>query len=74
MTKPEFKFKIVTGHRYLGGFVGETDALHEWLDEKIKKWKHAVDQLTHAAKSVPQAAYAAMQKSLQAKWQLGSKS
>ncbi len=48
----DFGFTIVSGHRYVGGFVGKEEArLPGWLEEKIEEWEFAIDQLTHAAKS-----------------------
>ena len=27
--------RVVTGHRYLGGFIGDAEAEREWLKEKV---------------------------------------
>jgi hypothetical protein len=62
-------FKVRTGNRYLGGFVGEDEALNEWLAEKTEFWEEAVTDLTSVAKVFPQAAYSDLQKSLQQEWQ-----
>ena len=62
-------FKVVTGSRYLGGFVGEDAAMSTWLEKKLTGWKEAVNELAYAAKTIPQAAYCGLQKSLQAGWQ-----
>jgi hypothetical protein len=70
--KHEFKdlgFKVVTGTRYLGGFIGENEAFNEWIETKTENWEHAVTQLAAAAKDFPQSAYAGLQKSLQQEWQ-----
>jgi hypothetical protein len=66
---PEFQFEVRTGHRYLGGFIGEDDALREWLREKPKHWEEAVADLATVAPNFPQTAYAGLQKSLQQEWQ-----
>ena len=50
--------QIVTGIRYLGGFVEEREAEESWIQEKIDGW--AESDHKH-----PQSAYAGMQKSLQ---------
>ena len=30
------RIKVVTGHRYLGGYIGDKDVEGRWLAEKIK--------------------------------------
>ena len=30
---------VVTGHRYLGGFLGDVAAEREWLEKKVQGWK-----------------------------------
>ena len=62
-------FKLKTGDRYLGGFVGEAPARDEWLKNLISKWASAVQELALVASSYPQTAYAGLQKSLQQEWQ-----
>ena len=62
-------FKDTTGNRYLGGFIGEDEALNEWLAEKTEFWEEAVTDLTSVTKVFPQAAYSGLQKSLQQEWQ-----
>ena len=62
-------FKVRTGNRYLGGFIGEDEALNEWRAEKTKFWEEAVTDLTSVTQVFPQAAYCGLQKSLQQEWQ-----
>jgi hypothetical protein len=63
-------FKVKTGNRYLGGFIGKDEqALNEWLGEKTKFWTEAVTDLTSVTQALPQAAYSGLQKSLQQEWQ-----
>jgi len=62
-------FKVTTGHRYLGGFIGEKEALQEWIEELTKNWSQAVADLASVAKAYPQTTYAGLQKSLQQEWQ-----
>ena len=58
-------FKIVTGYRYLGGFVGESQKQTLFIQDRIKNWIAGVDDLARAAVKYPQTAYAGLQKSLQ---------
>ena len=62
-------FKIVTGYRYLGGFVGEPQKQTLFIQDRIKNWIAGVDDLARAAVKYPQTAYAGLQKSLQQEWQ-----
>ena len=57
--------RVVTGHRYLGGFVGDVDAERDWLREKMQGWSESVQVLAMVAHKHPQSAYAGLQKSLQ---------
>ena len=59
---------MVTGYRYLGGFIGDTEAEREWLKEKVQGWKELVSVLAGVAQKHPQSAYAGLQKSLQQEW------
>ena len=57
--------RVVTGHHYLGGFVGDADAEREWLKEKVQGWKESVNVLAGISHKYPKSAYAGLQKSLQ---------
>ena len=57
--------RAMTGHRYLGGFIGDVEAERDWLREKIRGWSELVKVLAGVAYKYPQSAYAGMQKSLQ---------
>jgi hypothetical protein len=61
----DLDFKITTGYRYLGAFIGEKDARDTWIKEKVVNWIDAVTELASAAVKYPQAAYTGLQKSLQ---------
>ena len=65
----ELEFELKTGHRFLGGFLGEASTRHEWLKDLISKWESGVQELAYVASSYPQTAYAGLQKSLQQEWQ-----
>ena len=59
---------MVTGHRYLGGYIGDKEAEGRWLSEKITWWADSVDILARVSRKHPQSAYAGLQKSLQQEW------
>jgi len=61
-------FQITTGHRYLGGFIGEVEKRDEWLSSRLLDFEHGIRELASAAKNYSQTAYAGLQKSLQHEW------
>lgn len=60
--------QIVTGHRFLGGFVGTEEGKLRYLEQKIDGWMSSVKKLAVAGESHPQSAYGAFTKSLQNRW------
>ena len=61
----ELGVTVVIGHRFLGGFIGDQEGNDEYEKQKVQKWVQYVENLTKAAESQPQAAHAALTKSLQ---------
>jgi hypothetical protein len=49
----DLDFEVTTGHRYLGGFLGDKDTLTTWIQEKAHNWAEAVKELASAAKNYP---------------------
>ena len=60
--------RVMTGHRYLGGFIVDADAERGWLREKIRGWTESVKLLEGVSHKHPQSSYAGLQKSLQQEW------
>jgi hypothetical protein len=58
-------FTIVTGHRYLGSFIGDDADLDNWLSKKASAWELAVKDLATVATRYPQITYTGLQQSLQ---------
>lgn len=56
--------KVVSGHR----FIGEDDECELYVKQKMEKWVQCVASLSKAAESQPQAAFAALVKSIQCEW------
>ena len=66
-----FGFKVVTGGRYLGGFIGDQAEQREWVAQKASTWAEGILKLSKVVVGrYPQAAYAGLQKSRQQEWQL----
>ena len=59
---------MVTGHRFLGGFIGSHSERDEYVMSKVCRWVEHVDVLAKAAVTQPQLAYAAFSRSLQHEW------
>ena len=57
--------RVVTGHRYLGGFLGDVSAEKEWLGKKVEGWTESIATLAGVSLKHPQSAYAGLKKSLQ---------
>ena len=60
--------QVVTGHRFLGGFLGSHSERDEYVMSKVHKWVGHVDVLAGSAVTQPQLAYAALSRSLQHEW------
>ena len=59
---------MVTGHRFLGGFIGSCREGDEYVMSKVNRWVRHIDVLSEAASSQPQLAYAVFSRSLQHEW------
>ena len=60
--------KVASGSRFLGGFVGERSMATDYGAQKVKMWVDCVKHLSDVAKVQPQAAHAAVSRSLQFEW------
>ena len=60
--------KVVTGNRFLGGFVGDLSDQNSYVTSKVQKWVGHIKVLSDVATAQPQLAYAAFTKSLQHEW------
>ena len=59
------RIRVVTGHRYLGGYIGDAEAERGWLQDKVQGWMESVKILSRVAHKHLQSAYAGLKKSLQ---------
>ena len=60
--------QVVTGHQYLGGFIGDREAEKRWLSRKITGWANSVETLLGVSRKYPQSAYAKLHYSFQQEW------
>ena len=66
--------QVVTGRRYLRGFIGNPSVESAWLDEKVRSWLYLVETIAGVEYGHLQAAYAGLQKYLQQEWDFSSAS
>ena len=59
---------VVTGHRYLGGFIGDLNQRNVFVQKKVNNWVNHVHVFGDIALSQPQLAYTAVTRSLQFEW------
>jgi len=59
---------VITGHRFLGGFIGSHREREEYVVSKVRMCVGHIHVLAEAASTQPQLAYAALTKSLQHEW------
>jgi len=64
----DFKVNVVTGFRFLGGFIGDFQETENWINEKVKTWVKAIECLSKAAEQQPHLAHVSLTKSLQNEW------
>ena len=59
---------ISTSGRLLGGVVGDISGKESFVTDKVKEWSGLIHKLSSIAATQPQAAFAALTKSLQNEW------
>ena len=64
----DLKINVVTGFKFIGGFIGSGNDIEEWLIEKVQKWVSCVHSLASAAEEFPHSAHTVLTKSLQYEW------
>ena len=60
--------KVVTGSRYLWGFIGEGEAEKSCLVGKVVGWSKFVETIAGVSRKNPRSAYAGLQKPIHQKW------
>ena len=60
--------QVVTIHRFLGGFLGDTSARDEFFSCKIHQWVSDITYLAQLAVPQPQVAFATLTNCLQGEW------
>ena len=60
--------QLVNGRRFLGDVIGDCMTADDFVKKKVAMWVDCVEKLSKTATKSPQAAYAALSKSLQCEW------
>ena len=63
-----FGFTVVTGTKYLGGFIGTPADESYHIRQKVSEWTSGINQLSSVICSSPQAIFTAFQQLYQHKW------
>ena len=56
------------GHRYLGSFIGTNSATEQFVSKKVEEWVQDINDISRAAASEPQLAYAGYYFGTAKKW------
>ena len=62
------RVQVVSGHRFVGGFIGDSVQRQDFLSWKVRDWNSRIQTLAAVASSQPQAVYAALTKIQQFEW------
>ena len=65
---PDIKI-TVTGHEFLGSFIGDQDSIKKFVEMKVKEWSKDIEALVEIASSEPQLAYSAYIFGTSRRWQ-----
>lgn len=61
-------FQVVTGARFLGGYIGNESGEATYISDKVNHWSRMVTTLSEICSQYPQEAYTALIRSVQAEW------
>ena len=61
-------FKVCTGARYLGGYIGDNHSKQDWMIESTLTWKKNINTISKTAGKCPQESYSAVVRAIQSEW------
>ena len=62
------EFRVCTGARYIGGYIGDDDYERDWLRDSTLMWEKNINTIRETAGKYPQESYAAVVHSIQSEW------
>ena len=60
-------FKVCTGTRYLGGYIGDDESKSDWLRKRTLMWEKNINMISKTAGKFTQKSYAAVVRAIQSK-------
>ena len=61
-------FRVCTGARYLGGYIGDNESQINWLRERTLTWEKNINKISETAMKCPQESYATLVRAIQIEW------
>ena len=61
-------FRVCTGARYLGGYIGNDKSKLDWLRHRKLMWKKNINTISKTTRKYPQEIYAAVVRAIQSEW------
>ena len=61
-------FKVCTGARYLGGYIGDDKSKRDWLRDRAIMWEKNISTISKTTGKYTQESYVAVVHSIQPKW------
>ena len=58
-------FRVFTGPRYLGGYIGDDNSKCGWLRERTLTWEKNINTIIKTANNYPQISYTAVVRAIQ---------
>ena len=58
-------FRVCTGARYFGGYIGDDESKRDWLRDHTLTWENNINMISETAGKYPQESYAAVVRSIQ---------
>ena len=68
MIRARHGFKVCTGARYLGSYIGDDDSKHDWLRKRTLTWEKNINTISETIGKYPQESYAAVVHVIQSEW------
>ena len=61
-------FRVCTGARYLGGYIGDDESKRNWLRERTLTWEKNIKTTRKTVGKHPKESYATVVRAIQSQW------
>ena len=65
VSREHHKFRVCTGARYLGGYIGDDESKTDWLRESTLTWERNINTISKTVGKYPQESYAEVVRAIQ---------